>query len=193
MSDYQGAPEEGDGRFLAELLGGISKRAQALEAELRRLATLDGAEAARHSAALESERARLGWGLVVAAGLLGADGAPARREVEGAEWLADLVDLPSHSVPRQWPRVRAASADWSLAHALVRWTWEAGLRGGRSPQLERRGPFCDWIVDQVDGAPPPPMVAALLQQIPGASAARTTDGWRLTLPSERFEAAEVTS
>ena len=128
MSDAQPAPEQGDGRFLAELLGGISKRATALEAELQVLATIDGARAALRSAELESERERLGWGLVVAAGILGADGAPARREVDGAPWLAALVELPDRSTPATWPAVRPAAADWSLAHALVRWTWEAGQR-----------------------------------------------------------------
>ena len=175
-------PEADDGHFLAALLSGVSTRAQALESELSSLAHLDTAEAAGRSAELEEERGKLGWGLVVAAGLLGADGAPARRESAGARWLAELVDLPPSCSPEGWPELRREVADWSLAHALVRWTWEAARHGGGAPRLERSsGGVATWIVSDVEVRPPKALSALLERQVAGLRCEADGRAWCLQL------------
>lgn len=187
MTDEPRTTAAGDGRFLADLLGGIARRAQALEVELAGLAQLDRERAAERGAALEAERELLGWGLVVAAGLLGADGAPARRERRGPAWLADLVGLPAHATPDAWPPLRREAADWALAHALVRWPFEAALAGGSAPRL-RAGPTAEhraWTIDGAREAPPAALVDQLARDLPGA---RASDGdpWTLLLPAASF-------
>jgi len=196
MTDELSCRNDGpaDGRFLAQLLGSIARRAEQLEVHLRDLRSQAPAVAANGALELDHERERLGWGLLVAAGLVDADGAPARREVRGAEWLADLVELDDGHRPDSWPLARTGAADWRLAHALVRWAWEGAQVGAGKPHLEGQ-PDGAWVwkVDSTGIAPTAALLATVTAGNPEFRAVGDEQSWCLHLPGDLFVTAEAPS
>lgn len=194
-ADFLAGPQDDSdhGEFLAQLLGGVSRRARQLERSLRAMDDDPAPSQAQGAAELESERERIGWGLVVAAGLVGADGAPSRRAPSGPAWLATLVDLPAELTPAHWPVLDAERADWAAAHTLVRWLWELARAGvAQAPVNGTDGGGWSWSVPQPDRASDE-LLEALGHSIAlGHSAPQPTciarDGrWVLVLPSEWFQ------